>query len=129
LFQEEARLGIVMAGYEVKRHLNHITSPWYNQLVLLKLNAMKEENARQLIMEPVRGVYSYASDAVDFILKESMCKPYQIQKICHDAVAAMLNREHQLKEKGQKADAMITLEDVMEAIINKTDDHTDEKPV
>ena len=129
IFQEEARLGIVMAGYEIERQLNDVTSPWHNQLVVLRLNAMKEENARKLIMEPVRGVYSYASDAVELILKESQRKPYLIQKICHAAVAAMLNRVHQLRGQGQETEAMISLEDVMEAIINKTDDHADEKPV
>lgn len=129
IFQEEARLGIVMAGYEIERQLNDVTSPWHNQLVVLRLNAMKEENARKLIMEPVRGVYSYASDAVELILKESRRKPYLIQKICHAAVAAMLNRVHQLRGQGQETEAMISLEDVKEAIINKTDDHADEKPV
>ncbi|MBE2208538.1 MAG: GAF domain-containing protein [Saprospiraceae bacterium] len=129
IFQEEARLGIVMAGYEIERQLNDETSPWHNQLVVIKLNAMKEENARKLVMEPVRGIYSYASDAVKLILKESRRKPYLIQKICHAAVAVMLNREHQLREQGQETEAMIIIEDVKEAINNKTDDHADEKPL
>jgi len=129
IFQEEARLGIVMAGYEIERQLNDVTSPWYNQLVVLKLNAMKEENARKLIMEPVRGVYSYAPDAVELILQESQRKPFLIQKICHAAVTAMFNRVHQLRRQRQEMEAMIIIEDVKEAINNKIDDYTDEKPL
>lgn len=129
LFQEETRLGIIMAGYKIERHLNDITSPWHNQLVPLRLNAMKEENARRLIVEPVRGTYSYESDAVELVLKESSCKPYPIQKICQEAVTIMLKRVHNLRDKGVKAEATITTEDVKQAIINKTEDHADDKPV
>lgn len=127
IFQEEARLGIVMAGYKIERQLNDITSPWYNQLVVLKLNAMKEENARKLIIEPVRGVYSYGRDAVEMILKESLRKPYQIQTICHGSVISMLNRVQKLRANGQDVEAMIVKQDVIEALTIEGTDNANEK--
>lgn len=98
LFQEEERLKVVMAGVKINRQLDNITSPWHNQLTLVKLKALTESQARELIIKPVTGIYLYTPDAINLILAESKKKPLLIQRLCSNVVNTMLNRISQNDE-------------------------------
>ncbi|MFM9950125.1 MAG: GAF domain-containing protein [Saprospiraceae bacterium] len=120
LFQAEARIKTIMAGVGIKRRLeDDVTSPWYNQLILVKLSQMDEESARKLITDPIQSLYSYAPEAVEKILEQSERKPLAIQTICFHALNVMLNRQSGNK-RSKAEDYEITLLDVIEAIkLNK----------
>lgn len=117
LFQDDVRLRLIMAGVEVNRHLNDITSPWHNQLNSMSLKAMAKEEARKLISGPVRGIYTYESKAIDLILAESQCKPLAVQTICFNSINIMLNRLN-AKELVAGESLLILKEDVEQAINN-----------
>lgn len=92
LFQEDSRIGLVMAGGEIERHFYGHTSPWYNQFVNLKLGPLDRKSAQDLIIQPLQGRYDFAPEAVHLVLSESQLKPMAIQSICYHAVNNMLNR-------------------------------------
>lgn len=111
LFQEEQRLQAIMAGVDIHRILNIVTSPWHNQLIRIELTGIDEDNARALIVKPVAGIYSFKPEAVEMILAKSEKKPYDIQGLCYHAVDAMFNRLAKNDEPGE-----ILIEDVAIAI-------------
>jgi len=111
LFQEEQRLQAIMAGVDIHRILNIVTSPWHNQLIRIELTGIDEDNARALVIEPVAGIYSFKPEAVEMILTKSGKKPYDIQGLCYHAVDAMFNRLTKNDQPGE-----ILIEDVAIAI-------------
>lgn len=83
-------LGMVVAGLHISKQWDRLESPWYNLFTEVRLGPLDEESARQLILEPVRGVYTYEPAAVDFILEASGGRPFYIQQHCLEAVNQML---------------------------------------
>ncbi|OQA43625.1 MAG: hypothetical protein BWY52_01809 [Chloroflexi bacterium ADurb.Bin325] len=77
-------------------------SPWYNLFNEMPLDPFTDERARELLVEPVRGVYEWEPDALDFVLKQAEGRPYRLQQYALEAVGHML----------QARRVQITLEDV-----------------
>ncbi len=92
----------VMAGIHISKRWKSEGSPWYNFFEQIELKAFSDIQAKTLITEPVKGVYSFTKEAVDQILLLTDGKPYLIQKICVNLVAHILNENRR----------KITLEDV-----------------
>lgn len=98
-------LGAVVAGIQISKEWDRVESPWYNLFNEIEIGPIDEEAARRLILEPVRGIYKYEPEAVDFIIEESQSRPYYIQQHCLMSVNNMLadNRTRVLMEDVEKA--------------------------
>jgi tetratricopeptide (TPR) repeat protein len=81
----------VMAGIHINTTWKSEGSPWYNFFEQLELHPFDSVNAKDLITNPVRGVYQYESEAIERIIELSDGKPYLIQKLCVNLVAHALN--------------------------------------
>ena len=99
-------LSSVMAGIHLKKHWESSGSPWYNFFEEIPMTHLAKEAARDLITDPVKGIFTYENEAIDMILNESGCQPFLIQKIC----VSLLNQQLEMKLKNkvkfriQKAD-------------------------
>ncbi len=98
-------LGAVVAGIQISKEWDRIESPWYNLFNEVQLRPFTPEQARELIEEPVRGVYKWDKDAVQFVIEKSGGRPHRIQQYCLEAVNQMI-------EAGR---SRITLQDVQRA--------------
>ncbi len=83
-------LGAVVAGIQISKEWDRIESPWYNLFNEIRLTPFTPEQARELIEEPVRGVYKWDEDAVEFIIEKSEGRPHRIQQLCLEAVNQMI---------------------------------------
>lgn len=83
-------LGMVVAGVRINKAWDRVESPWYNMFTQIELLPLKRKEAEQLIREPVKGVYSFDDDAVEFIWEQSKGKPFYIQQLCMESVNTML---------------------------------------
>jgi len=86
-------LVLVMSGLYLKMDWSDEGggSPPFNFLSReIQLQPLDEASARKLITEPVRGFYSYESQAVDLIIKLSDLRPFTIQGFCLRAVNRVL---------------------------------------
>ncbi|HEY64349.1 MAG TPA: AAA family ATPase [Caldilineae bacterium] len=98
-------LGAVVAGIQISKEWDRIESPWYNLFNEIHLEPFTPEQARELIEEPVRGVYKWDKEAVEFVIEKGEGRPHRIQQYCLEAVNQMI-------EAGR---SRITLEDVYRA--------------
>ena len=103
-----ANLGAVVAGVHISKEWDRLESPWYNLFIETKLEPFTPDEARRLIEEPVRGVYTWDEEAVAFVIEKSEGRPYQIQQLCLEAVNLMIEarRERVLLEDVQRAYAI-----------------------
>jgi hypothetical protein len=83
-------LGAVVAGTQISKEWDRVESPWYNMFNEIELGPLEREAAMRLILEPVRGVYSYDPEAVDYIIDHSDGRPYYVQQHCLEAINIML---------------------------------------
>ncbi|MCB1044338.1 MAG: hypothetical protein KDC35_15455 [Acidobacteria bacterium] len=81
----------VMAGIHISKRWKSEGSPWYNFFEQIQLSAFNDSQARHLVADPVKGVYSFTPPSIDMILELTQGKPYLIQKICVNLVAHILN--------------------------------------
>jgi hypothetical protein len=81
----------VMSGVGLKRGWRGEGSPWYNFFEQINLSPLTQDEAKNLVRNPVASVFRYESEAVDKILEYSQLKPYLIQKFCIHAVNRMLD--------------------------------------
>lgn len=107
-------LGAVVAGIQISKQWDRVESPWYNLFNEIELGPLDDESARQLILEPVKGVYSYDPAAVDLIIEASQGRPYYIQQHCLEAVNSMLTAGR----------TRVTLEDAQNALATVTNART-----
>lgn len=84
----EDRLKVVMTGYQFFTQLPSTVSP-FNIHLTKDLGPLEEDEARQLIIDPVQSIYSYESAAIELILKASKLEPRNIQFLCHEAINRM----------------------------------------
>ncbi|MCD6291369.1 MAG: AAA family ATPase, partial [Anaerolineae bacterium] len=98
-------LGAVVAGIQISKEWDRIESPWYNLFNEIHLRPFTPEEARELIEEPVKGVYRWDKDAVQFVIKKSEGRPHRIQQICLEAVNQMIEagRNHITLEDTERA--------------------------
>jgi len=83
-------LGAVVAGVKISKEWDRPESPWYNLFNEIELPPFSEEEARELITEPVKGVYRYDEDAIRQIIAYSKGRPHRIQQYCLESVNRML---------------------------------------
>jgi hypothetical protein len=79
-------LSIVVAGVRLQQHWAGETSPFYNMFIPVPLDSFPEIEARRLITEPSKDVYSYSEEAVLRILKATLGKPHRIQQLCLETI-------------------------------------------
>ena len=85
-----ANLGAIVAGIQISHEWDRIESPWYNLFNEIEIEPFTHEQAIELLVEPVRDVYSYNSDALDFIVEQSMGRPFRLQQYALESVTHML---------------------------------------
>ncbi len=100
-------LSCVMAGIHLKKEWESSGSPWYNFFEEIPMTFFDEEAARELILEPVRGIFKYDNDAVSLILNTTTGQPYLIQKICVSLINGKLSEQ---RFRIKKQDVLQTLE-------------------
>lgn len=83
-------LGAVVAGIQISKAWDRVESPWYNLFNEIPLEPFTDEQARELLTEPVRGIYEWAPEAIDFVLARVEGRPYRIQQYALEAVNQML---------------------------------------
>ncbi|MDB4324744.1 hypothetical protein N9971_00205 [bacterium] len=84
-------LAAVFSGVEVVKKADDRVSPWYNFFEEWKVPPLASEDARQLVLDPIRGVYEFEDDAVSLIIEASELRPFKIQGVCR----GLINRLHQ----------------------------------
>jgi ligand-binding sensor domain-containing protein len=100
-----ANLGAVVAGIQISKTWDRLESPWYNMFNEIPLEPFTDEQARELLMEPVRGVYEWDPAAIEFVVQQSEGYPHRLQQYALEAVNRMLAAHRQ----------QITLDDVQAA--------------
>ena len=100
-----ANLGAVVAGIQISKTWDRLESPWYNMFNEIPLEPFNDEQARELLVEPVRGVYEWDPGAIEFVVQQSEGYPHRLQQYALETVNQMLAANRQ----------RITLEDVQAA--------------
>ena len=100
-----ANLGAVVAGIQISKTWDRLESPWYNMFNEIPLELFTDEQARELLVEPVRGVYEWEPAAIEFVVQQSEGYPHRLQQYALEAVNRMLAAHRQ----------QITLDDVQAA--------------
>ncbi|MGC8779423.1 MAG: two-component regulator propeller domain-containing protein, partial [Anaerolineae bacterium] len=102
-------LGAVVAGVHINKAWDRLESPWYNLFNEIPLEPFTDEQARQLLIEPVRGVYEWTPEAVEYVIARAGGRPYRLQQFALEAVNQMLvaGRFHITLEDVQAADRII----------------------
>ncbi len=95
-------LAAVVAGVRIRKEWEKEGSPWYNFFEEIAVDAIPAEEARRLVLEPVRGAFRFAPGAAERIVALSGGKPFQIQRRCLDLIG-------RLHEEGRTT---VTLADV-----------------
>lgn len=128
--QPGAYLTMVMAGVSIHRVQQTRTSPWYNLFQTIELPILDRVAARQLVVEPVAGYYTYEYNAVEAILEYSDLKPQEIQRLARFSVFIMLDRVSSSVDdkipKSAQIEAVVSIDDVLEAVNLAIKDKDDE---
>lgn len=104
-------LSCVMAGIHLKKEWESSGSPWYNFFEEIPMTNFSEQSARELILQPVQGIFEYDKDAVNLILNTTSGQPYLIQKIC---VSLINGKLHEHRFHIRKNDVVRVLEQMRE---------------
>jgi tetratricopeptide (TPR) repeat protein len=105
------QMAAVVSGVAIKKHWESEGSPWYNFFEEIEVKPFREEDAKELIEEPIRGIFTLDNGVVDKIIGITDCKPYLIQKLC----VVLVNQLHEEKRR------RITIADV-EAVGRPTEE-------
>ncbi|MGQ9490609.1 MAG: two-component regulator propeller domain-containing protein [Anaerolineae bacterium] len=83
-------LGAVVAGVHISKDWDRLESPWYNLFNEISLEPFTPEEARSLLIEPVRGIYEWEPAAVEFVIRQAAGRPHRLQQYALEAVNRML---------------------------------------
>jgi ligand-binding sensor domain-containing protein len=83
-------LGAVVAGIQISKAWDRVESPWYNMFNEIQVDPFPQDEARRLLVEPVRGVYEWEGPALEFVLAHADGRPYRLQQFGLQAVNHML---------------------------------------
>jgi hypothetical protein len=99
-------MGAVVAGARISKDWDREESPWYNLFYEIPLEPFTDAQARQLLTEPVRGIYEWDARALDAVVRSSDGRPYRLQQLAFGAVNHMLadRRLHLAAEDVQSAE-------------------------
>jgi hypothetical protein len=84
-------LAAVVAGVRIRREWEREASPWYNFFEEIEVAPIAPEDARELVLGPIRGVFRVEAGVAERIVEASGGKPYAIQRRC----LALVNRLHE----------------------------------
>jgi tetratricopeptide (TPR) repeat protein len=85
----------VVSGVEIKKQWGKEGSPWYNFFEELEVLPLATADARRLVEEPIRGMFTLETGAADRIVELTDGKPYLIQKCC----IALVTRLHEARRR------------------------------
>jgi len=80
----------IMSGSYIRTHWESEGSPWYNFFEQIEVSGINEEQARELINKPVRGIFTYDAAAIERILHYGEGVPYRIQRLCVNAIGRLI---------------------------------------
>ncbi|MCU0503722.1 MAG: hypothetical protein MUC51_18540, partial [Anaerolineae bacterium] len=102
-------LGAVVAGIQISKSWDRVESPWFNLFNEFPLEPFDDEQAEELLVEPVRGVYEWEPAAIDYVVARAGGRPHRLQQLALEAVNHMLaaGRLRITLEDVQAADALI----------------------
>jgi len=86
-------LGAVVAGVQISKAWDRIESPWYNLFNEVPLEPFTDDQARELLVEPVRGVYEWDEEAIQFVIAQAQGRPHRLQQYALEAVNHMLGEK------------------------------------
>lgn len=91
IFMEQfaQNLGAVVAGVRISKAWDRLESPWYNLFNEIELTPFGREDALALLQEPVKGVYRWDQDALEFVIAHANGRPYRIQQYGMESVNQM----------------------------------------
>jgi len=92
----------VVAGVQIRKEWEKETSPWYNFFEEVAVEPIASASARELVLQPIRGVFRVEPGVAERIAVLSAGRPYLIQRHC----LALVNRLH---DEGRRT---LTLADV-----------------
>lgn len=85
----------VVAGVGIRKEWEREGSPWYNFFEEVAVEPIAVEDARELVLAPIRGVFKVEAGVADDIVARCDRRPFQIQKLCR----ALVNRLHETGRK------------------------------
>ncbi|MDZ7261610.1 MAG: hypothetical protein ONB05_05840, partial [candidate division KSB1 bacterium] len=95
LFLDVENLRAVLTGFDLQKekqkYERSLTSPWWNIFQEMTLKEFDEASARQLILQPAKGIYKFQPGVPEEIIRLSENKPFLIQRLCWFAVNFILN--------------------------------------
>ena len=83
-------LGAVVAGVHVSKEWDRMESPWFNLFNEVELTPFGPHEARALLKEPVRGIYTWREDAIQFVIDHADGRPHRLQQYALEAVNHMI---------------------------------------
>jgi len=83
----------VVSGVEIKKHWEREGSPWYNFFEEIEVKPFGPQDARELIEQPIGGIFKLDRGVVEKIISLTAGKPYLIQKLCITLVTR-LHEQH-----------------------------------
>ncbi|WP_423225525.1 two-component regulator propeller domain-containing protein [Candidatus Amarolinea aalborgensis] len=91
IFMEQfaQNLGAVVAGVRISKAWDRPESPWYNLFNEIELAPFGRDDAVALLQEPVKGIYRWDQDALEFVIAHANGRPYRIQQYGLEAVNHM----------------------------------------
>lgn len=91
IFMEQfaQNLGAVVAGVRISKAWDRPESPWYNLFNEIELTPFGRKDALDLLQEPVKGVYRWDDDALEFVIAHANGRPHRIQQYGLEAVNHM----------------------------------------
>lgn len=92
----------VVAGVQIRKEWDQESSPWYNFFEEVAVQAISPEEARALVLRPIRGVFRVEAGVAERIAEAAGGRPFLIQRRCLALV-------HRLHAVGRRT---ITVEDV-----------------
>ena len=98
-------VGAVVAGIQISKEWDRVESPWFNLFNEIAIPTFTDAQAKELLVEPVRGYYIFDPDALVFIITNSDGRPFRLQQYALEAV------NHMLEARRRR----ITLADVLAA--------------
>lgn len=87
-----ATLGAVVAGIQISKDWDRVESPWYNLFNEIALSPFGRDQAIELLVEPVKGYYTFEPAAIEFVVEHAQGRPYKIQQYGLEAVNHMLSQ-------------------------------------
>lgn len=81
----------VVAGVRIRKEWEKEGSPWYNFFEEIEVLPIAADDARELVLRPIRGVFRVEPGVAERIADIGGNRPYRIQRLC----LALVNRLHE----------------------------------